>query len=234
MIITENNIETYTSKMSLLSSNQSPPKKCIELFEKESEVLLKKGEKLFSDGSKPRYIYLVIEGIVKLYSVDKDKTILENYFQKGEIVNCEVIFQKNMKNKIAEAMTHKTAIKKIPIRTFLQSLKNNTPLNNDLAQVFSISLSRVQNRLRNLVLLSSEQRIYQFLAVHFEKNGRRVAHEYVIQPPLTQQAIGEIAIAGRQTVSTLLNELRRKRIIHYNNRYMIVRDISQLRILGGI
>ena len=45
---------------------------------------------------------------------------------------------------------------------------------------------------------------------------------------LSQQEIANYTVTARQTVSTVLNQLRAKKIIHYTRKRLLIRDISLL------
>ena len=111
---------------------------------------------------------------------------------------------------------------------FRQAIRSNHHLYEEVLDNLSASLQRTQDRLLRMTLLSANQRVYHFLATHAVKSGRKVGFEYVIKPVLTHLEMGNIAGVGRQTVTTVLNDLRRDGIIHFNRRYLIVRNLEVL------
>lgn len=209
-------------------SNLSSP------FEAVPEKVLKKGAVIFRDGNAHLYVYLVTKGIVKLSSFHDGKEMLEDYYQAGEMFSCEALFGTPRENLTAEAMTQLTTIKKVPVHAFRQAMKANAALMGEVLSNVSSSLNRTQERLRRMTMLSSRQRVIHFLANHVLKSGRRVGYEWVVKPALTHQEMGYIAGTGRQTVTTVLNELRSNGIIHFNRNYLIVRDMEALKNMSAI
>lgn len=202
---------------------------CTALFAKMPEETFKKGKVIF--WNKPnnlKYVYLVTGGMVKLSSTHQQKELLEDYFQAGEILNCQAIFGDTSASRSAVAMVGRTTIKKLPISLFRQAIRSNHHLYEEVLDNLSASLQRTQDRLLRMTLLSANQRVYHFLATHAVKSGRKVGFEYVIKPVLTHLEMGNIAGVGRQTVTTVLNDLRRDGIIHFNRRYLIVRNLEVL------
>lgn len=199
------------------------------LFEKVPETPLKRGEAVFCGCHAHPYVYLVAKGIVKLNSFHDGKEMLEDYIQEGELFNCGVLFQQNLMDLSAEAMTHPTALKKIPVRDFRKAMSANPLLYEDVLGNISASLGRTRERLRRFALLGSRRRVVHFLANHVQSAGRRVGYEYVVKPLMTHQQIGNIAGTSRQTATTVMNELRRQGIIHFTRSYLIVRDMDALR-----
>lgn len=206
---------------------------CRSLFDKTPEETFKRGQTIFWERNHAdKYIYLVTNGMVKLSSSHQNREMLEDYFQKGELLNCPAVLGGAPQEMTATAMVPQTSIKKIPIPLFRQALRSNSSLYEEVMSNLSASLQRTQDRLHRLTLLSAQQRVYDFLAKHAVQSGRKVGFEYVIKPVLTHQEIGYIAGVGRQTVTTVLNELRREGVIHFTRRYLLVRNLTMLQDLA--
>ena len=198
------------------------------LFETIPATTLKRGEAVICGSHAQHYVYLVAKGMVKLNSFHDGKEMLEDYLKEGEMFNCGALFQQEHEDLSAEAMTHPTAIKKIPVQQLRKAMNTNALLYEDIMSSVSASLGRTLERLRRLTLLSSRRRVVHFLANHVKTSGRRVGYEYVIKPLMTHQQIGNIAGTSRQTATTVMNELRREGIIHFTRSYLIVRDLDAL------
>ncbi len=203
-------------------------------FEALPEITLKKGQVIFREGSSSsQYIYLVTRGLVMISSFHDGKEVLEDYYQEGELFNIEILFGQNRRELTAEAMTQLSAIKKIPLSNFRWAIKTNPGLLEEVMSNLSCSLSRTQERLRRFALLSSTERVVNFLISHVQRSGKRVGLEWVVKPALTHQKMGLIAGTGRQTVTTVLNKLRRAGIVHFNRNYLIVRDLEALKKMSA-
>jgi len=198
-------------------------------FDRAAESVLKKGQVIFNENNSRPHVYLVTKGFVKLSSFHDAKEMLEDYYQAGEMFNCEALFGPARGNLTAEAMTQMTTIKKIPVPVFQQAMKAHPTLLEEVLSSISCSLHRAQERLRRLTLLGSQQRVTHFLVNHVLHSGRKVGYEWVVKPAFTHQEMAYIAGTGRQTVTTVLNELRREGIVHFNRNYLIVRDMEALK-----
>lgn len=201
---------------------------CVSLFDKVEEVTFKKGETIFHDRNSHLYVYLVTKGMVKIFSFHDGKEMLEDYFIKGELFNCEAFLEADSRNVSSKAMSHLTTVKKVPAQLFRRSLQDNPSLYGEVLNSINASRYRSQERLRRFTLLHSDQRVIHFLADHAKKAGRQVGYEFVIRPVFTHREIGKIAGTSRQTATTVLNKLRNKNIIHFTRSYLIVRDIEAL------
>lgn len=202
---------------------------CFEiLFEKTPETILRRGETIFTDRGSHHYLWLVTKGMVKLYSYHDGREVLEDYYHPGEVVNCEALFGNERQNVAAEAISQPTAVKKIPIEAVRQAMRNNLALHGEVLANISASLARTKERLWRVTMLSSPQRVVHFLISHVKTAGRKVGYEWVVQPALTHQEMSLMAGTGRQTVTTVLNELKREGLVHFTRNYLIVRDLEAL------
>lgn len=189
----------------------------------------KKGEILFAGGSPS--IFFLEKGIVKLYSMHQGKEMLEDYFQTDELINCRAIMGRASDHLAAEAMSSRVVVRKIPARRFEQIAKQQPWLYGKMLANFEASLCRAQERLRRLTLFSAEERVIHFLVSHVLSAGRQVGYEWVLPAMMTHQDMSSIVGTGRQTVTTVLNKLRRQGIVHFNRRYLIIRNLDALQAL---
>ncbi len=62
-----------------------------------------------------------------------------------------------------------------------------------------------------------------------EKKGQRVGYEWVVRKFITHQEIANLTATSRQTVTTVLNDLRNKNLLTFNRRRLLVRDMDALK-----
>lgn len=227
-------VELKRAKAPALVPNLAKIPNISALFDKIPEIVFKRGELVFPESNAHPYIYLVTKGIVKLFSFHNDKEMLEDYYPKDELVNCELLLDSTRVDMGAEAIAQPTIVKKIPVSIFRQAMMTNPILCEGVLTHLNASLDRTRERLRRILLLDSQQRIIDFLVSYVTKSGRQVGYEWVIQPVLTHKEMSFIAGTGRQTVTTLLNQLRKDGVIHFTRSYLIIRDMNTLRRLSGM
>jgi len=86
----------------------------------------------------------------------------------------------------------------------------------------------METRLENLVFKDSRSRIIDFLLELSDKRGERVGYETVVRKFLTHQEIANLTATSRQTVTTVLNDLRSKGLIKFDRRRLLIRDKDKL------
>ena len=86
----------------------------------------------------------------------------------------------------------------------------------------------MEKRLESLVFKDSRTRIIEFLLEIAEKKGRRVGFETEVRKFITHQEIANLTATSRQTVTTLLNDLRERNILTFDRRRLLIRDMEKL------
>ena len=72
-------------------------------------------------------------------------------------------------------------------------------------------------------------RILEFLIDLNEKRGQRVGYEWVVRKFITHQEIANLTATSRQTVTTVLNELKAKDILTFDRKRLLIRDLGLLK-----
>jgi len=67
-----------------------------------------------------------------------------------------------------------------------------------------------------------------FLKELAEENGEQVGTEIMVKHHLTHQDIANLTASSRQTVTTVLNELRSKNLIYFERKKFLIRSLEEL------
>ena len=86
----------------------------------------------------------------------------------------------------------------------------------------------MEQRLESLVFKDSRSRIVEYLVDLVKKSGQRVGYEWVVRKFITHQEIANLTATSRQTVTTVLNELRANNLLTFNRKRLLVRDLENL------
>lgn len=199
------------------------------LFEDVPEVRFRRGD-ILSLGS-PHYVYLIVLGMVKQSMLHGDREVFDDYVQAGEFINGEILFDEVTGLCRSTVLADNTVVKKIPTHLFLQEARANQEIVRSVMKSLRVANRRSKERAKSLSLLKSEQRIIHFLLSYAQRSGQKVGFELMIKPVLTHEEIGQITSTSRQTVTTVLNDLRRGNYIHFNRRYLLIRDLKKLTAL---
>jgi len=107
-------------------------------------------------------------------------------------------------------------------------IKDHNSLSLLMMKIMGNRVLDMEQRLESLVFKDSRTRIVEFLVDLTHKKGSRVGYEHVVRKFITHQEIANLTATSRQTVTTVLNELRTKNLITFNRKRLLVRDIEKL------
>ena len=116
----------------------------------------------------------------------------------------------------------------LKVEDFRRMMQNNPELSFKVLSIMGDRLRRAESRLEALIFKDARTRIIDFLKDNAEKRGRRVGYEMLFKHSLTQQDIANITGTSRQTVTSVLNELRKENLIYFNRRSILIRDMARL------
>ncbi len=174
-------------------------------------------------------LYILVDGIIKTGRHSSDereviKNILHPLSIFGEL---SLIGQKNHQ-EFAMTMNQRTSFIKIDAQGFKELMRENAELSMKVLNLIGGRLQRTERKLESLIFKDARTRIIDFIKEMALKRGRRVGYEMLFKHCLTQQEIANITGTSRQTVTSVLNELRKENLINFNRRTILIRDMSKL------
>jgi len=190
--------------------------------------VFKKGETIYMPEEAADKIYFIRQGRVKIYAQGEgEKEVIKAVLGVGEIFGELALVNDQKRRDQAEAMeeTHLCIVEKEAINNLFPQ---RSGLQNLFLNLFGARILEMENRLESLVFKDSRSRIVDFLLELAEKKGERVGFETVVRKFLTHQEIANLTATSRQTVTTVLNDLRTKEIIKFDRRRLLIRDKEKL------
>ncbi|RMG81304.1 MAG: Crp/Fnr family transcriptional regulator [Bacteroidetes bacterium] len=188
-----------------------------------------KGEYLYLPEDLADRIFFIFEGRVKIgtYS-NSGKEITKAILGKGEVFGELALVAETSRRDFAIAMEDTTAC--VLTRNEMKELmRDHSGLGLFLMKIMGDRMLEMEKRLESLVFKDSRTRIVEFLYDLAHKRGQRVGYEMLIRKFMTHQEIANLTATSRQTVTTVLNELRNKNILTFNRKRLLIRDMEQLR-----
>jgi CRP-like cAMP-binding protein len=206
------------------------PKKLGASIETHEHKEFKRGEYIYMSHDIADRIFFLTEGRVKIGSYsDSGKEITKAILSKGEVFGELAIVKSGKRGDFALAMEN-TKCCIVTKEEMHELLKEHNSFSLFLMRVLGSRALEMENRLESLVFKDSRKRIIEFLLEMQEKNGERVGYEYVIRKFLTHQEIANLTATSRQTVTTVLNDLRSNDIIKFDRKRLLIRDMEALQM----
>ena len=165
---------------------------------------IKKNTVIFSQGDKAKYYFQILEGQVKLFSLNAtQKEYVHGLYNAGDGFGEPSLFVDEP--YAANAVTTKeTVILRLPKSTLFEILQDQPEVQMQMLQLFAQKINDKAITVRILNTQSPEQRILDFLD-HFKKKSGESADRIII--PFTRQELASLTGLRIETVIRTLRKL---------------------------
>ena len=203
------------------------------MMNKELTVLktksFQKNESIYLPLNQSNHIFVVKEGRVKVGSSSgDDREVIKRVVAKGEFFGALSFIGQDTPNDYAIAM-EKTEVYLLTKEEMLALIPDQNMLSQLMIQLLGSRLIDMEARVESMVFRSSRSRVIDFLDKLVERRGQRVGYEMLVRNFFTHQEIANLTATSRQTVTTVLNELKTKNILVFNRSRLLIRDMDLLR-----
>lgn len=174
-------------------------------------------------------LYFLVSGAVKIgiYAPD-GREIIKNIQHPFTIFGELGLTGEKNRSEFAAAMTKDVDYFQIKVQDFKLLMDQNCALSQHFMRYLGDRLRRAERHWESLILKDVRSRIVEFLKECAGERGRQVGFETLVKHGLTQQDIANLVGASRQTVTAILNELRKSNLIHFNRNTILIRDMDKL------
>lgn len=204
------------------------PQKSANILESHVHKTFKKGAYVYLPDEYADRIYFIAEGQIKIGTYSDDgKEITKSILTKGEVFGELSLIGENRRRDFAVAL-ESTLVCIVTVEEMKGLMREYSPLNMFMMTILGNRLLKMEQRLEALVFKDSRTRIIDFLKDLAKEKGKKVGFETLVRGFLTHQEIANLTATSRQTVTTVLNELRRDNIIYFNRRKLLIRDLDKL------
>jgi CRP-like cAMP-binding protein len=126
-------------------------------------------------------------------------------------------------------MDNDTEICPLSIDELKSLMKEDKELSFRLLKLVGLRLMRLERKLELLVFKDARTRIIEFLKDAASWKGKKVGFETMIPTKLTHKDIASLTGTSRQTVTTILNELKEQNLIYFDRKKILIRDLANLK-----
>jgi len=191
-------------------------------------TVVKKNHFVYCAGDQSDCIYFLVKGIVKISNQAEDeREVIKHILHPMAIFGELGLAGEQQRQDNAQAM-EEVQLYRIPVQEFQRLMQTNHKLAMNVLAMIGGRLKRVEDRLESLMFKDARERIIDFLKDSAKKQGKRVGYEMLIRHCYTQQDIANITGTSRQTVTSVLNDLKKSNLIYFNRRSILIRDMAKL------
>ena len=176
------------------------------------------------------YLCFLANGSVKIgiYSPD-GREIIKSIHHPFSVFGELGLTGEQRRSEFAAAMSRDVDYYLIRVDDFKQFMQQNFRLSQAVMLYLGERLRKAEKHWESLILKDVRSRIVEFLKESAGERGRQVGFETLVKHGLTQQDIANLVGASRQTVTAILNELRKSNLIHFNRNTILIRDMDKLK-----
>jgi len=189
----------------------------------------KKGQFIYFPDEPSNYIYMIADGRVKIGNYTSDgKEVVKAILSKGEIFGELALTGENTRSDFAQAMDEDTQICPMSIQDMQDLMKGDKELSLKIFKLIGFRIKKLEKKIESLVFKDARTRIVEFIKDAAAWKGQKVGFETLVNTKLTHKDIANLTGTSRQTVTTIMNELKGKNLITFNRRRILIRDLEKL------
>ena len=194
---------------------------------------VRKGDFVYLPNDINNKIYVVKSGRVKVGTYSgRGKEMVKGILRKGEIFGELRLINKHQDNEFAQAIDN-VEVYVIPLVRMRDLMRRNLDFSFKIMEIIADRLNETQRRLELQLFKDTKSRVIQFMLDLAEDRGVRVGYETAVREFFTHQEIANITGTSRQTVTSILNELRADNLIYCNHKRLLIRDKERLEEMMG-
>ena len=206
------------------------PHRVKSMAEKHTYNTYKKDEFIYFPDEAATHIYMIVSGRVRLGHYQEDgKEAVTAILSTGEIFGELAMAGEDIRKDYAQAMDANTTICPLSIENLKELMREDRELSFKLLKLIGFRLMKLERKLELLVFKDARTRIVEFLKDTAWWKGKKVGFETMIPTRLTHKDIAALTGTSRQTVTTILNELKSKNLINFDRKKILIRDLATLK-----
>lgn len=191
--------------------------------------VIHKHEMIYQPDEPSDTIFFLLRGSVKIGTHSSDgkeviKALIHPLAMFGELG----LVGEEKRKDFAQVLKEDIQVLCIKIEEFKYLMRENFDLSNRVMMLFGNRLMEAEEKLESIIFKDARTRIVEFIRDSVQKRGQRIGYEMLLKHSLTHQDIANITCTSRQTVTLVLNELKKSDLIHFNRGRILVRDMARL------
>lgn len=206
------------------------PHKVKAMPEQHSFHFFKKDEFIYFPEESADHIYMIAEGRVKIgHYLDDGKEVINTILGHGEIFGELALAGELKRTDFAQVMDDRTSICPLSLEDLKALMYENRELSFKMLKLIGLRLMKLERKIELLVFKDARTRIVEFLKDSAAWKGKKVGFETMIPTKLTHKDIAALTGTSRQTVTTILNELKDQNLINFDRKKILIRDLENLK-----
>ncbi len=188
----------------------------------------RKGETIFHAGSPGEYVYILLEGRVKIYQLSSvGREVILWFCFPGELFGLAEILRSGRREVFAQSCCD-SEILVIGQNAFAHFLQQSPQASTSVIDLLSCRLRELGNVHLNVAADNVTSRVVKLITRLAARYGKRIHSDIYLDIPITHQEMADMIGTSRQTVTEVLGDLRRKGILRVENRAIYIQNLTWL------
>ncbi|MBS1488034.1 MAG: Crp/Fnr family transcriptional regulator [Bacteroidetes bacterium] len=206
------------------------PHKVKAMAERHSFNYYKKDQYIYFPDEPAQTIYMIANGRVRIgHYLDDGQEVVTAILGMGEIFGELALAGEEKRRDYAQAMNDTTTVCPLSLDDLKELMYQNHTLSFKMLKLVGLRLMKLERKLELLVFKDARTRIIEFIKDSASWKGKKVGLETMVPTQLTHKDIASLTGTSRQTVTTVLNELKEKNLINFDRKKILVRDLANLK-----
>ena len=201
----------------------------MKMAKKITDSNIEKNEYIYFPDDPSSSVYFLKKGRVKIGTYSDDgKEIIKTILGPGEIFGELSLVGEGKRKDFAIALDNNVRLCAMGIDDMEEMMGKNSGLGLRVTKLIGFRLQKVERRLESLVFKDARTRIVDFIRDLGRENGQAIGKETLVKHNLTHQDMANLTATSRQTVTTVLNELKDNDLIYLERNKFLIRDLERL------
>jgi CRP/FNR family transcriptional regulator len=195
-------------------------------------TIMTAGAVLFIEGQSPRGLFVLCSGKVKLSTTSKDgKVLILKQAEAGEVLGLSAVISGTSYEMTAETASD-CQVNFIGRHDFMTLLQRESEVGMHSALWLSQEFQGAYRDIHDLVLARSSSGKLARLLLSCAHPGLHESEELRLRSAMTHEEMAQRIGSSRETVTRLLSELKKKRLIRHDGAMLVIRDRTGLEALA--
>jgi CRP/FNR family transcriptional regulator, cyclic AMP receptor protein len=189
-----------------------------------------KGSYIYFPKEPSKVVFFLKSGRVKIGTYSKDgKEIIKAIINPGDMFGEMGLVGEETRTDFAIALEDDVRICSLGVAEALSLMKANPELSLKVTYQIGNRLRKAERKFESLIFKDARTRIVEFVRQMAEEMGENYSDEILINHSLTHQDIASLTATSRQTVTTILNQLKEAKIIQFDRKSILIHDLKRLK-----
>jgi len=184
---------------------------------------------IYHPGDASEVLFILKEGRVKVGNYSDDgREVIKTIIRPGQLFGEMGLAGEEKRNEFAITMKEECSFYMIYVADLRNVMQQNPELSLRLIDRIGSRIRRTESRLESIIFKDSRTRVIEFINDMVTDSGKPLQEEILLQHFLTHQDIANLTGTSRQFVTSVLNDLKREKIIQFDRNTILVSDTRGL------